>query len=95
MQEYGVCEEAILGELPHAQANQGLPTEGLTMLEKGHGWCIVKYHNTDEDRKCDYDLLVRLEHQWMAQRLNGKWEVMARGFKTAHEAMFYLPLYKD
>ena len=30
MYEYGVCEEEILGELPHAQANQGLPTEGLT-----------------------------------------------------------------
>ena len=32
MHEYGVCEEAILGELPHAQANQGLSVErGLNM----------------------------------------------------------------
>lgn len=66
------------------------------MLEEGHKkWCIVKYHNTDKDRKAEYDLLVRIEHQWLAQRLQGKWEVMARGFDTAQEAMFYLPLYKD
>jgi hypothetical protein len=28
VQEYGVCEEAILGELPHAQADKSLSTEG-------------------------------------------------------------------
>ena len=33
MQEHGVCEEEILGELPHAQADKSLSTEGLTMLE--------------------------------------------------------------
>ena len=30
MHEYGVCEEAIPCELPHAQADKGLSTEGLT-----------------------------------------------------------------
>jgi hypothetical protein len=44
VQEYGVCEEAILSELPNAQANQGLPPTGLTMLEKGHEVYVLTKH---------------------------------------------------
>jgi hypothetical protein len=44
VQEHGVCEEAILGELPHAQADKSLPTEGLTMLEKGHEVYVLTKH---------------------------------------------------
>jgi hypothetical protein len=36
--EYGVCEEAILGELPHAQANQGLSTEGELTNVRNEKW---------------------------------------------------------
>ena len=64
-------------------------------MGKNRQWCIVKYYNTDPDRETEYDLLVRIEYQWTAQRLQGKNQVVARGFKTAQEAMFYLPLYRD
>jgi len=64
------------------------------MVDKGE-WCIVKYHNTDTDRKTEYDLLVRLVYQWEAQRLQGRSELVARGFKSNEEALFYLPLYND
>ena len=98
MQEYGGREETIPCELPHAQANQGLPVKGRVMSDLPKidaEWCIVKYYNTDPDRKTEYDLLVRIEHQWTAQRLQGRSAVVARGLKRAEEAMFYLPLYKD
>jgi hypothetical protein len=37
VQEHGVCEEAILSELPNAQADKSLSIEGLTMLEEKKG----------------------------------------------------------
>lgn len=61
-------------------------------------WCIVKYHNRNYEEnpnKPEYDLLVRRLYQWEAQRLNGKAEIVARGFKSNDEALFYLPLYND
>lgn len=58
-------------------------------------WCIVKYHNTSTERKTDYDLLIRRVYQWEAQRLNGEAVIVARGFKSNDEALFYLPLYND
>jgi len=65
-------------------------------------WCIVKYYNEyphlePEERvgKPPYDLLVRLVYQWGAQNIRGDANVVARGFKTAEEAMHYIKLYKD
>jgi len=61
-------------------------------------WCIVKYHNTSPERKTEYDLLVRRVYQWEAlewQVKNGKAKIVARGFKSNDEALFYLPLYND
>ena len=92
MQEYGVCEEAILSELPNAQADKSLPTEGLTMLEKEHEWGIVKYKSK---RKADYGLVVLVIHEGLPKFLATEYEVLARGFKTSGEAMQILKLFKE
>ena len=94
MQEHGVCEEAILGELPHAQADKGLPTEGLTMLEKEHEWGIVKYKSKTL-RTPRYGLVVLVIHEGLPKFLATEYEVLARGFKTSGEAMQILKLFKE
>ena len=58
------------------------------MVDKGE-WCIVKYYHNNGKTS----LLVRKKYQWEAQRLEGRSEVIARGFKSNEEALFYLPLY--
>lgn len=73
------------------------------MLDKEE-WCIVRYRNTyahlkehEKKRLPEYDLLIRKAYQWemVGHHLQGRWEIVARGFKSNEEALQFVNLFKE
>lgn len=60
-------------------------------------WCIVRFRNSDPDRKTDTDVLIFKVYQWEAQAYayDHKWEYLARGFKSNEEALKFVKLFKE
>jgi hypothetical protein len=60
-------------------------------------WCIVRFRNSDPDRKRDTDLLILREYQWEAQAYayDHKWEYVARNLKSNEEALKWVSLFKE